>query len=105
MFSIIQLYIKKANFTLNIIFEYLEIFALFVFKLFFTFIILLNNVSRETFIILQIYSHLAIRTLDEGWGLDFGYYSRMLRIPKYSAWTYWLLPVASQVRPWLNASG
>lgn len=54
MFSIIQLYIKKANFTLNIIFEYLEIFALFVLQLIFTFIILLNNVSRETFFILQI---------------------------------------------------
>ena len=30
---------------------------------------------------------LATRTLDEGRGLDFGSYSRMLRIPKHSAWT------------------
>ena len=43
------------------------------------------NQKRNTFDI--VLRFVAIRTLDEGRGLDFGSYSRMLRIPKYSAWT------------------
>ena len=34
-----------------------------------------------------------------GRSLDFGSYSRMLRIPKYSASTWWLRPVASRSPP------
>ena len=54
-------------------------------------------------------SLLAVRTLDEGRGLDFGSYSRMLRIPKHSACTLWPRPVASRNPPlaysqWLKAT-
>ena len=56
--------------------------------MFFFYIVLRNfmNLKRNTFDSVLLFFG-AMRTLDKGRGLDFGSYSRMLRIPKYSAWT------------------